>query len=47
VFLLNSPNIDTGRGDSEPLSAREILDRRYAHGEISREEYERIKADLG
>lgn len=27
-------------------SAREILDRRYARGEISREEYEQIKADL-
>ena len=28
------------------LSAREILDQRYARGEISREEYERIKQDL-
>ncbi len=27
-------------------SAREILDQRYARGEISREEYEQIKADL-
>lgn len=27
--------------------AREILDQRYARGEISREEYERMKGDLG
>jgi putative membrane protein len=27
-------------------SAREILDQRYAQGEISREEYETIKQDL-
>ena len=27
-------------------SPREILDRRYAAGEISREEYEKIKQDL-
>lgn len=27
-------------------SAREILDRRYARGEINREEYQRMKQDL-
>ncbi|MBC8504933.1 MAG: SHOCT domain-containing protein [Anaerolineales bacterium] len=27
-------------------SAREILEQRYARGEISREEYEQIKGDL-
>ena len=27
-------------------SAREILDRRYAQGEIDRDEYERMKEDL-
>ena len=27
-------------------SARQILDERYARGEITREEYERIKTDL-
>lgn len=27
-------------------SAREILDRRYARGEISREEYQRMRKDL-
>ncbi|MCJ7701779.1 MAG: SHOCT domain-containing protein [Anaerolineales bacterium] len=31
---------------SEHSSPRKILDQRYARGEISREEYERIKADL-
>jgi hypothetical protein len=28
-------------------SAREILDRRYASGEITRDQYEQIKHDLG
>ena len=40
-----------GRGqelprEPRPGSAREILDRRYAGGEISREEYEEKKRDL-
>ena len=29
------------------LSPREILDRRYARGEITREQYELMKQDLG
>jgi putative membrane protein len=29
-----------------PVNSREILDRRYAQGEISRQEYESIKATL-
>ncbi|GAB4532965.1 MAG: hypothetical protein Kow0063_14250 [Anaerolineae bacterium] len=29
------------------LSAREILDTRYARGEITREQYELMKQDLG
>jgi hypothetical protein len=28
-------------------AAREILDRRYANGEVTREQYEQIKLDLG
>jgi putative membrane protein len=28
-------------------NARQILDRRYANGEISREEYRRMRTDLG
>lgn len=47
VVFSNGPQVHTGRFDAQPSSPREILDRRYANGEISREEYERIKADLG
>jgi putative membrane protein len=36
-----------GRGPSDRVSAREILDRRYARGEIDREEYQRIRQELG
>jgi len=37
----------TGGGTPRPKeSAREILDRRYAEGELSREEYEQMKDDL-
>jgi putative membrane protein len=32
-------------GDSGP-SAREILDRRYARGEITREQYQQLRRDL-
>ncbi|HEB63976.1 MAG TPA: SHOCT domain-containing protein [Chloroflexi bacterium] len=32
-------------GPRQP-SAREVLDQRYARGEISRDEYERIKRDI-
>ena len=28
-------------------SAREILDQRYARGEITREQYDRMKSDIG
>ena len=36
-----------GRGARETgPAAREILDRRYARGEISREEYQQMKKDL-
>jgi putative membrane protein len=41
--VLSRGNDHTKSG--EP-NAREILDRRYAQGEISREEYERMKEDL-
>jgi uncharacterized membrane protein len=34
------------RGPSR-TSAREILDRRYARGEVTREPYEQMKQDLG
>jgi putative membrane protein len=42
--------LDRGRGgaggESQPPSARDLLDRRYAAGEIDREEYLRRKQDL-
>jgi putative membrane protein len=44
VFVgLDRPPETPGRQD---LSPREVLDQRYARGEISREEYEQIRADL-
>jgi len=36
----------SGAAVPRQASAREILDQRYARGEISQEEYEQIKADL-
>lgn len=41
-----------GRGSSAPPStgaptARDLLDARYAHGEITREQYQQMRADLG
>jgi putative membrane protein len=32
--------------DEQPLSAREILDRRYARGELTREQYELMARDI-
>lgn len=49
LFLFRSGGLPTcgGRGmrDREE-SAKEILDRRYARGEINQEEYQRMKKDL-
>ena len=40
--------IDCGcRTSKRETYAREILDRRYPSGEITREQYEQIKHDLG
>ncbi len=36
----------SSRGRSEDADAFEIIRRRYARGEISREEYERLREDL-
>lgn len=33
--------------NAEDRSARQILDERYASGEISRDEYERMRRDIG
>ncbi len=35
-----------GMGESHNKTAREILDERYAKGEISREEYTNMREDL-
>ena len=45
VFVSN-PSNQSGIMTGKPASPREILDQRYARGEISREEYEQIKSDL-
>jgi putative membrane protein len=36
----------SGEPPADRESPRETLDRRYAEGELSREEYERMKSDL-
>lgn len=38
--------MQSGAGNSDRPSALEILQARYARGEINREEYETIRADL-
>ena len=40
-------NRDRGRKPSKGGLARAILERRYAGGEITREQYEKIKRELG
>lgn len=45
VLASSQPN-QSGNITSKQASARDILDQRYARGEISWEEYEQIKADL-
>jgi putative membrane protein len=45
IFVSSQPN-QPGNMPPKQASPREILDQRYARGEISREEYEQIKADL-
>lgn len=36
----------TGKGKAGPQTPLEVLKTRYARGELSREEYERMKKDL-
>ena len=43
VALIRRPGRTTPAGGEEPA---EILKRRYARGELSREEYERMRRDL-
>ena len=48
--MQDSPDTLPAGGETFPLppirSAREVLDRRYAEGEISREDYLRIRDDI-
>jgi putative membrane protein len=37
---------DTSASTDQDLSAREMLDRRYARGEITRDQYELIRQDI-
>ncbi len=46
AVFTSAPQDHTGNANSRQASPREILDHRYARGEISRDEYERIKSDL-
>lgn len=39
-------NLDVLRGPRDEKTAQEILRERYARGEISKEEFERVRADL-
>lgn len=42
----NGPMCDSHQAHGSSTTAREQLDRRYARGEISREEYRQIRKDL-
>lgn len=46
AVFTSSPQNHDGNAISRQVSPHEILDQRYARGEISREEYESIKSDL-
>lgn len=49
VWLVKSifPSVQKpGGGENQPIRAREILDQRYARGEITREQYLRMIEDI-
>ncbi|MBC8335922.1 MAG: SHOCT domain-containing protein [Anaerolineales bacterium] len=46
VIALGGSNLQLPKQSGNGQSAREILDQRYARGEIDREEYEAMKQDL-
>lgn len=46
IVFANGPQTHFGNMAAKQLSPHDILDQRYARGEISLEEYEQIKADL-
>lgn len=47
VVLLRGLGAGERRPEPRGRSAREVLDARYAAGEISREDYQRMKQDIG
>lgn len=46
IKLVNSAQNRSGFSDKKDEDALEILKKRYARGEIGREEYEKMKRDL-
>ena len=46
TVFTNNQQTTNGSPETKQPTAREILDQRYARGEISREEYEQVKEDL-
>ena len=46
TVFASGPQTHSGNMAVKLPSPRDILDQRYARGEISREEYDQIKADL-
>lgn len=47
IILFSRGTFGSGSNQSSDFSgAKEILDQRYARGEISRDEYERMKQDI-
>ena len=46
ILVVRALDTGAGRQRGNDKSAREILDERYARGEIGREEYEEKKRDL-
>jgi putative membrane protein len=47
VVLLRWMGVGSSDGGGRVRTAREILDERYARGEIDREEYQRRRDDIG
>ncbi|MBN2429377.1 MAG: SHOCT domain-containing protein [Deltaproteobacteria bacterium] len=45
-LLLGRGGARSSGGNAEPESAMEILKKRYARGEITKEEFDRMKTDL-
>jgi putative membrane protein len=46
VMAMGGSNLQLPKPSENGQSAREVLDQRYARGEIDREEYEIMKKDL-